>query len=276
MIFKSLLTLFSLPFLLQAGELQPWFGKDKEFEFRADYTYQTYSRVARWSKTVKKSSDDSFITASLAISPTPDWSFEIEETTAHTSVQTWDMDNTRLTVRYLVLDDILGDPVSLVLGISCDATSKKSRRDVSSFHHGNYEYEAHVSIGKELSKEQFWTDRFWGVLAYGVANKGSPWLHFLLAYDNNYQDLHQWRLFVDTLWGFGGQNIRFPFHGYGPIHHQSIDIGARYSYLLDLLPFCNINFVGTLNAEIAHRFFARNCPYQSTEASFMLLIPFGI
>lgn len=259
-----------LPGLLLATDLTPWLTKDLEFQSQLSGLFQFYPKIAAKHGSIHRSGNDQFYTFSLALSAF-DWSGEIESTLAHTRRQDYLCDNVRLTGRYRWLDDIPGDaPFSLVTGLTLTQAFKHSLRDISSFHHGQFEAEAHIAIGKECSCERFWSSRWWGVFALGHGNHGDPWLRTESAWEKNWWDTHQLRVFANSLWGLGNKRISTVnhFRGYGPIAHQSIDIGLRYTYLFE--------FSGIISFEYAYRPYASNFPENTSLLFARFLYPFGL
>ncbi len=74
-----------------------------------------------------------------------------------------------------------------------------------------------------------------------------------MGYDLRTTENQEWRLFCHTLWGLGSRNIHIDhFKGYGSIQHRSVNLGFRYTYLLD--------YFGSLSFEYTSRVYAHNFP----------------
>jgi hypothetical protein len=263
-----LLAFACLPSLLLATELSPWLGRDFEFEPRFVYLHQSYNRINAGNHSFHHSAQDNFYTLSLSFAAM-DYSAELESTLADTHKQRPAFDNARLTGRYRIFDDIIGDAFTLTPGITITQACKHSLHDISSFHHGEIESEFHVAAGKEFSCEEFWTHRFWGVAGLGIGDHGSPWIHADFHFEKNWWDLNRINLFIHTLWGLGNNNLsRHHFGGYGPIKHKSIDIGLRYSHLTELGLIISL--------EYARRIFARNFPDNANFVEARLFFPFSL
>lgn len=266
---------FSLLFLLliaaqgSATEYQPWLGNIYEFEFRPSFTYQGYSHIVSNSTLKHYSSNDQFLHLSLCNALSNGFGGEIELIQANTLRQHDDIDQFKVTGRYNWQDDIAGDPLSLMTGLSYIQAFKNSVKDVSSFHHGEYEGEFFLSAGKEIFSDTQWKFRWWGVLGIGVAERGSPWMRLRLDYEKWLGDQQEMRLFVHALWGLGHQRLRLhPFHGYGPIQHQSVDIGFRYTHLLE--------YFGSASIEYSYRIHAQNFPAYTHRLLIQFLYTFGL
>lgn len=271
-VFGRFLTLLSL-FCFCEGystEYQPWLGNFYEFELRSSLKYQGYAWLATGSHHQKYTSNDVFLNLSLSNSlPDPDIGGELEITEARTRKQSGEIDQIKLTGRYLWQDDVAGDPYSLVIGLSYIQAFKNSLRDVSSFHHGLYNTELFVSVGQENPDESLWGSRWWGVAAFGIAEQGSPWLRLRLNFDKRWFEKHEMEIFVHTLWGLGGRKLHLhDFHGYGPIKHQSIDLGLRYTYVLD--------YYGNASLEYSYRVYAYNFPAYVHQVQAQILYTFGL
>ena len=203
-IWKWLNALFLLSCVpASATEFQPWLGNIYEFEFRSSLIYQGYSKITSQSHLENYSSSDVFLHASLSNALPSFFGGEIEIVQARTRRQRGDVDHLKMTGRYVFRDDIAGDPLSLMGGISYIQAFQKSLKDVSSFHHGLYEGEVYLSVGKEMFVDTKWGIRWWSVLGLGCAEQGSPWMRFQLGYEKWIGDENEIRLFLDSLWGLG-------------------------------------------------------------------------
>lgn len=269
---KYLLSFLLLTYLfisLDATERRPWFGPDKLPEFRLDYTYQHYSKIDSGGRDFSRHGDDHFINLSASITPGPPCNIELEALIDHTR-KTHGFDCARITGRYLFLDDVIGDPMSLSAGITITRATHTSLHDISSFHHGLMEYEAHVAIGKECSCEGFWSSRIWGFMSLAIADRGSPWMRAYLGYERNCWDWHDYGIFIRSLWGFGKHNIRLTqrFPGYGSISHGSIELGAYYRKFFEC-------FGGYVHGQYVYRLWAHNFPTDTHLLTVGILFPFS-
>lgn len=253
----------------ESTEYRPWFGNIYEFEFRTSFIYQSYSKISSGSSLENHSSDDLFLHASLSSAIT-DLSFEGEIVEARTRHQKGDIDQLKITGRYVWENDLAGDPWSLTTGMSYTQAFQRSLNDISSFHHGLYEGEAFLSMGKEFFFETGWNHRWWSVVGVGIAERGSPWIRFYVVYEKCLQQNRQeLQLLLHSLWGLGHKKLHFhDFSGYGPIRHQSVDLGLRYIYLLD--------YFGSASLEYAYRVHAENFPAYAHYVIIKFLYTFGL
>lgn len=257
-----------LPLIGFATDLKPWYARYLEIQPKATYLFQTYKTIDTGHGTIHQSSDDQFLHLSV-LGAYDRWCAEIETTFAATRHRSFGFCDARLTGRYQWLDDVVGDPVSLVTGLTVVQSCKIAVHDISCFYHGDFETEIHVAAGKEVACEQFWTSRVWGVLGLGVADVGSPWIRGNFAWEYNWCDLHEVEIGAYTLWGLGGDSLNVNhFRGYGPIKHYSIDVGLNYHMTLE----CG----GVLGIGYYHRLFARNCPKHVNILELSYLYPFGL
>lgn len=253
---------------LSATEKSPWLGNYLEVESRATYHLYTYDKVASTHHHFHKSDTAHFLTLSTAVSGQR-WAGEIETTLANTDHQRPALDNFRLTARYRLTNDILGDLLTITPGITYTQAFKHSVHDISSFHHGRNELDAFLAFGKECSQDGFWTKRCWSVLGCGIAERGSPWLYADLYLEKNCWDIHQLQIFVKTLWGLGNSSLKkHNFDGYGPVRHQSVDVGLRYFHFFSKDLIASLGF--------AHRFHAKNFPAHANIILISLEYHFGI
>ena len=259
-----------LPFLLDATELSPWYPRDLELQPQASYCYQTYHTVDTVHGFAHRPAYNHFLDLSLS-GAYSQYAVEIETLLAATRHRTFGFADLRLTGRYQWFDDVIGDPLSLTTGLTVAQVFEQARHDLSCFYHGGIEFEFHVAAGQECTCREFWQSRYWGVLGFGFADQGSPWLRANVAWEHNWWDTQEVTFFINSLWGCGGEGLHLHhkhFHGYGPIHHQSIDIGFNYSYGLE----CG----GVLSCGYAHRLYALNCPRCVNNWCVSFLYPFGL
>lgn len=257
-----------LNYSLCATEHDPWLGNIYEFEVRSTIFSQNYSRIDESSHLKKKHANDLFLNASLSNSLT-DLGGEFEIIQARTRQQGGDIDHLKMTGRYVWFDDLAGDPLSVVTGLSYIQAFSHSLKDVSSFHHGLYEGELFVSLGRERSFKAEMESRWWSMLGLGLAERGSPWVRFQLNYERGWKIKHAFRLFLDSMWGLGGKQLKLcDFKGYGPIAHESIDVGLRYTYLID--------YYGSAMIQYYFRPYAKNFPIYTHCVLVQILCTFGL
>lgn len=252
----------------EATVLEPWHKPIYSIDFNGSFWLQQFNRLDACCGFLKRHELDAFYHFSVL-------GVYNEKTTAELELQAsntrkgFGLNAVRLTGRYFLLDDIVDDPVSLVAGLTVSKIFRVSRRNVALFDHGGIACEAHISIGKENSCEQFWTSRAWGVLGLGVADVGSPWLRANLVWERNWWNIHQLKVFTETIWGFGGKRLCVhTFHGYGSVNYQAVDVGIRYGYILP----CNI----FLAIGYAHRVYGKNCPIHVNLLKFELTYPISL
>jgi hypothetical protein len=261
------LTLTTLP--LESIEIKPWFGRDKEAELRLFLGDAYYPKFQDGHRFVNLPSHTFQGGASLGASPTPDWNFEAEVMSAATRQHSYLFDYGAITARYLLLNDVIGDPVGVTVGATVMFATRQSLHDYSLFHSGEYEYLAHISVGRESSCESFWTSRWWSTLMIGFANRGAPWTRFHVEWEKNWCDLSQFFLFADVVAGWGSRDVNLnKFLGYGPIQHRALDIGAGYRLLTDEW--------GTLGFMYAYRPYAHNRPANVQQLLLTWMMPISL
>lgn len=269
---KYLTALFlCLPVLGWSTQLLPWYGEVYEIESRTTFGYQTYRDIDSGSRLVRHPSDDYFLHGSLSSSFGYEqvWAAEIEATVADTRHHHFNLDNIRLTGRYLLADDVLGDPLSIVVGITGTQAIAISVNDISSFHHGKLEGEFHLSLGRETVFEEDCLSRWWLLAAIGTADVGWPWLRGMATLEWRLGKQSEFSLFAHWLQGFGSHRLKtHEFHGYGNIRHHSLDIGFRYIYEIDCF--------GSFYIEYINRPYACNFPAHVNIIKLNLFYPFGL
>jgi hypothetical protein len=265
---KKLLLLL-LPLMGSALEVQPWFGDCLEFHFLGSYAYSFFDKVQNGKPQLDHTFQSHVIYGGLDFSPTPEWSIDTDIQLADTTQQNFNFRTIALQARYLWLDDIIGDRVSLATGASARFTNSDSLHDVSCPSHANFDFELNFSMGKEFDVSECWAWRFWGFGALGHANKGSPWVRAILALETNYDDQHKLAFLAEGSNGYGRHSTVLvdDFDGYAKIRQKSIDVGVRYGY--------RIGVWGTLRFSYMRRVLAKSCPEQVNDFIFSYLLPFS-
>jgi hypothetical protein len=249
-----------------ATELDPWHDAKYSVDVRGKCLLQDFRRLDTGCGSIKRPEFDAFYNFSALGVVNEAVTAELEFLVSNTRYRGIGANALRLTGRYFLLDDVIGDPVSLVTGLTASKIFRASKRNVAIFDHGGIACEAHVAVGKELSCEQFWTSRAWGVLGLGVADVGSPWLRANLVWERNWWNIHRLKVFADTVWGFGGKRLCiYPFHGYGSVNYQAVDVGIRYGFIF---PNNSILYAG-----YAYRVYGRNCPLHANLFQVEFLYP---
>lgn len=264
---KFLFLLF--PLMASALEVQPWFGDCLEFHFLGSYAYSFFEKVQNGTPQLRSTFQSNVGYVGLDFSPTPEWSIDTDIQVADTTQEKFNFRSVALQARYLWLDDIVGDRVSLATGGNARFTNSASLHDVSCPYHANFDFELNFSIGKEFDVSDSWAWRVWGFGAVGHANRGSPWVRGIVALETNYDDQHKLGFYADGSNGYGRHThvLIDDFNGYAKIRQKSIDLGVRYGY--------RIGVYGTLRFEYVRRVLAKSCPEQVNSFIFSYLLPFS-
>lgn len=249
---------------------KPWLGDTYAFQLDAAFIYDRYKKVQGAAVQLKHPSNDKLYTLGLGftVSDTVDLQAEVEF--AATPRQPFGWRSVALQGRYLWLNDIKGDPCSVITAINVREVSGHSVRDVSSPYHYYFNAELSSSIGKEWSSKGWWTICTYGLGAIGTANRGSPWLKYMGVFEANIYDAHRFLFDVESYFGLGSKkHVDVDrFHGWARVHHQSIDLGAAYAYHMQIW--------GTLGVKYAYRVFAKSFPEHVNFITFFYHLPFSL
>ncbi len=259
-----------IPFLGCALEHQPWFGDVFEFHFLGRYSYSQFHSFQNAIPPLDEIFQAHLIYLGLDFSPSPVWSLDADMQFADTTKMSFNFRTFALQARYLWLDDIVGDPVSLVSGFSTRITSTRSLKDISCPSHAVLDFELNFALGKELEASNSWLFRFWGFGAIGHANRGSPWVRGIVSIETNIEDRHKWALYAEGINGYG-RRIHVDidhFFGYAKIREKAIDLGIRYGRSLDVW--------GTLRFEYIRRVLAKSAPENVNTFMVSYLLPFSL
>ena len=258
-----------LPLALASLEVQPWFGDCLEFHFLGSYAYSFFNKVQKGKPQLKSTFQSNVAYLGLDFSPTPEWGIDADIQFADTTQQNFNFRAIALQARYLWLDDIIGDRISLATGASARFTNSVSLHDISCPSHANLDAEFNISLGKEFDVSDSWAWRAWAFGCVGHANKGSPWVRGIVSLETNYDDQHKFAIFGEGSNGYGLYTTVLVdhFNGYAKIRQKSIDVGFRYGYRLGVW--------GTLRCSYVRRVLAKSCPEQVNSFVFSYLLPFS-
>jgi hypothetical protein len=267
---KLFYSLLSLPFCLGALECQPWFGDVYEFHFLGSYAYSQFHKVQNGTPQLTHVFQSNLVYLGLDFSPSPEWSIDTDLQVADTTQESFYFRTWGLQGRYLWLDDIVGDPITLTTGANIRVMSTTSLHDVSSPYHGNVDFELNFALGKEFDAADTWRFRAWAYGAVGQANRGSPWVRAIVALETNIEDAHKLGLFALGSNGYGRHTTVLidDFNGYAKIRQKSIDLAFRYGY--------RIGVWGTIRLEYQRRVLAKSCPQNVNTFILNYLLPFSL
>ena len=253
-----------------AIEVQPWFGDVYEFHFLGSYSYSWFHSVQNSVPKYDQFFQTNLLYFGLDFSPSPIWSIDGDIQFADTSAVSCNFRTAALQARYLWFDDIVGDPISFATGGSVRATATSSLKDVSCPSHGNVDFEANFSLGKEFDASDTWHYRVWGFGAVGHANRGSPWVRAIVSFEMNIADLHKWAIYASGVNGYGRHtHIDVDrFFGYARVREKAIDLGARYGY--------RVGVWGTVRFDYLYRVLAKSAPQNINTLVLSWLLPFSI
>lgn len=251
-------------------EQQPWFGDVYEFHLLESYAYGRFTKVAGSRPPYHGLFQTNLFYTGLDFSPSPEWAIDADFQLAETTKQSFDFRTAALQVRYLWLDDIIGDRVSLTTGFSSRLTPTYALHDVSCPSHANFDAEVSGALGKEWEATDYWLFRLSAFGAIGHGNRGSPWVRATLAIETNIEDQHTFAIYANGINSYGGHthlNVNH-FKGYAKMRNKSIDFGLRYGYRLGVW--------GTLRFEYTRRLLAKSCPAQVNTWVIGYLLPFSL
>ena len=264
-LFLCLLLTASLSGLEKAPS--PWLGNVYEFEPTLAYEHVFDQKIEQ----KKHHFSTDFVRAAMQFSPDPDWSTEVELQGTRTFQHHFGFDAARVGARYLWLNDVIGDCISLTTGVSIAAINHSHLHDVSLLHHGRYETELHAAAGKEFGFGFFQNGYFHGWLfaSVGVADHSSCWTREEAHLEAILKETHFFDLFLAHEKGQGSKKLHsvHDFHGYGHIDYTLHDLGLRYSY--------QVRGYGSAYAKIAKRLQASNCPKHGLSYEVGVTVPFS-
>ncbi|NGX55992.1 MAG: hypothetical protein K1060chlam5_00226 [Candidatus Anoxychlamydiales bacterium] len=250
-------------------EKAPWFNEVYEFHLTSKYTYFLYDKVNGAIEQLNTTQNNHLLYFDLSFSPSMQWSIDSDLEFIETPRQSFGFRSVAFQPRYLLRDDIIGDPFSIAIGANFRVISNDSLKDVSTLYHSHVDFEFNLAIGKEFAHLEYWRFRVWGNGVVGFANNSSPWLRAKVAIEGNSNEKRKWALFTEIMHGYGKENTIDieNFNGYAKIRQKSIDLGFNIGHKLSVL--------GTLRFEYKRRLLAKLCPEKVNFFSVEYLLPFS-
>lgn len=248
----------------------PWLGDVYEFNLDSEVIYSQYRYINHAKEQPLYMYRNYLTKETLSFTASPNLELEFELELARTPHQLYGFRSTALAARYLALDDIAGDPVSLSLGANMRAVGGRAVRDVSSPYSSYLNTEIMATLGKEFTKGKDWKSRGYLAAVLGLANHGSAWNRVEAVCEGKIFSSQVLRAFMTGYFGYGPKrNIDIDnFHGWGRVEHRSIDLGAQYRYCFTLW--------GDLGLSYAYRVFARSYPQNEQTIQISYYLPFSL
>jgi hypothetical protein len=253
-----------------AIEVQPWFGDVYEFHFLQSYSYSWFNSVENSRPHYHNFFQCNLLYSGLEFASSPVWDIDGDIQFADTTMTSFNFRTMAMQIRYLWLDDIIGDPISFATGVSGRLTATSSLKDVSCPSHGNVDLELNFALGKEFDAADTWRFRAWMFGAVGHANRGAPWVRAIASVEMNRDDIHKWAVYATGINGYGRRthiNVNH-FFGYAKYREKTIDLGIRYGY--------GIGVWGTLRLDYLYRVLAKTAPENVNTFIVSWLLPFSI
>ena len=130
---KKLLLPFCLAISSVSGlQTKPWFGDVYAFYIDPSFSYSYFHEVQDAVSQPKEVSNNYVADVDMGFTPSEYVDVDLEMEFARTPRQNFSFRSSALQGRFLLLDDIAGDPVSVTLGANIRAVGGKSTKDISS------------------------------------------------------------------------------------------------------------------------------------------------
>lgn len=254
---------------LQAGEEGPRVGNAYEFCWDSKFSYIRYRHIQGAeqgpSRIYRSYVNKESLSFTIGDGAEIGWDIEL----ACTSRRPYGFSSSALYGKWILLNDIAGDPVGLAAGTSLRVVEGKSVRDVNSPYASYLNIEAFLSAGKEFIQGKHRKTEGYATVFLGLANRGAAWNRYRIGYGGKVLGNHILEGFSEGYFGYGTKkhpNVDH-FRGWGSYAHRSIDLGVTYSYQFLIW--------GKLTVSYAGRIFARSYPEYAQTATLSYALPFS-
>lgn len=194
-----------LPLTLSAIEYAPWLDPILYFKGKVNASYEG-------GRSVDLFRDE----ASLRVTPWTDLRAEFEIDFFKSRRYSYCLEALKLSGQYRVLNDVTGDPISLLGAATFILPTTRAKRERALFYPGAMEYEFHLSIGKSWEEDEIYLD-----LAYGLANEHAPWWRTHAQLDHRFCSCDRVSIYAKTITGASVRTAEF-----GAIYKYFLDYGA--------------------------------------------------
>ncbi len=255
---------------LEGLERLPWFRNIWEFTFTPTYTYSQYPSVQNGVPKGQQKSNDHLISFDFAVPFTSQWQMDSQVEFADTPRQSMGLRSLAFQPRYLWLDDLLGDPVSLTTGAVIRGVTHHSLKDVSSPYHSYLNFEINSALGREWNRGFDWHVRSFGGASIGIATRGFPWVSAFTGVEGQMHQAHRLGMCLEGALGFGHRKRVYfnHFNGYAFIEHRNIDVSVKYTYVFEIW--------GQLSCAYTRRIYAGSFPEKVNFFTFSYMLPFSL
>lgn len=268
---KKIFCVFLLQFSshLSALQVKPWLGNWLEFEASLFQKHTESTEVATNSGTKLHSLHSEATMANLGVTILPTLSAEFELDLAKTQSHDYGFQAIKTSLRKGWLNDLGGDPVSLMTALTCSFSTPSRIKDLSATEHAVFEGDFRLSFGREFGYTEEGLYRLWAMCLVGAGSSGSPWLGGEVHFEKTFSDEHTLDLFMLVQKGLSSRRLTAVsnFHSYSRLAYEYEDAGIKYAY--SQFPY------GSFYVQYAKRLHARYCPKASWSIELGFMIPFS-
>ncbi len=254
---------------LSSLQKEPWLGNWLEFE-GSMYQAHTQSRnVDTKNGTKHKQLHNDQTVAALEFTPFVDFSAEVELDFSKTQKKSYGFEAFKGSCRYRLLNDLDGDSVSLTAGLVATLSTPSRIHDLSSQQHGVFQTEARVAVGRQFGIRKTSYYKGWGLVSYGLASSGSPWVGAELHIERVFWKHNHIDLFFRAQKGLSSSKLGnlSDFHSWSRVGYEYEELGLSFRHKVEAL--------GSFYVEAATRVRARYCPKHTWSVQLGFNIPFA-
>ena len=250
-------------------QVTPWLGNWLEFEGSLYQKHTESKKVDTTHGTKHEYLHSEKSVCSLEFMPLEDLSTELEFAAAKTQRKGYGFEALKAQVRYNLLNDLVGDPVTLTTGLATSISTPSRIRDLSSTEHAVFESDARVACGREFGYSDNGFYKAWAMGLMGVGSSGSGWVAGEVHVERELYDRHHFDLFLTFEKGLSSHKLHHidDFHSYSRLGYEFEEVGFKYT-LKEIA-------LGSLYLQYAKRLHARYCPRASWSVEVGFLIPFS-
>lgn len=238
--------------LLGAAEERPWIERPLQLFTGVKAAGEWFDHLDRDGKELSYHGRNLLIDANMRLATSSNLEFELELCTSRTHHHTYSIDACKQSVRYLLLEDALGDPFALSIGLTLTEAWNRAVFDPALLYRGNFAVELHTAQGVEREWTECTNYRLYAVEAIGFSS-GSPWVRGVAGVELFTETGHLLGSKMEGICGFGNRALcPSRFDGYGSIAYRIVDFSLYYTFRTDSWQYYTL--------EGLYRVYARNAP----------------
>lgn len=262
----GLLLLTCLISLVEASNLSPWFGNDKEFI--ADIGLESFYIKGIRSNSSRNQTNLIRQHFGLSISPIEQVNLDAILYTSRSSYRSVSFESFQASIQYQLTNDLNYDSFASSINIGFKAINGEAHKDPAIFYHSEAEAILSYSFGKEWSSIEQWQCRISTTPRVHLPIKGPVYYSFISQIDWRVMDYWILSFLIDGQLSHGDKPSIFNWGRFSEHRYHFLDVSFQVAYEFDTSGV--ISIFGTTQVKRSY------CPKKTYSLGLQYQLPFGI